>query len=108
MMNGSRESDNPIVSEKPSNKVCDNKQAAEKVERREVGQGEPIHAKRGLDIAPEKPWIVSWRGYGRLQEKSLRFITRVRNSVLGCRISGMPTATHCFKGLGNCQNTITQ
>lgn len=41
MMNGCRESDNPIVSEKPSNKVCDNKQAAEKVERRGLAKGNP-------------------------------------------------------------------
>ena len=41
MMNGSRESDNFIVSGKLSNKACDNKQAAEKVERRELAKGNP-------------------------------------------------------------------
>jgi len=41
MMNGRRESDNFVVSLKPSNMACDNKQAAEKVERRGLAKGNP-------------------------------------------------------------------
>ena len=47
MMNGRRESDNFVVSLKPSNKACDNKQAAEKVERMGLAKGNPSKRNRG-------------------------------------------------------------
>ncbi len=42
MMNGYRESDSPIVSEKPSNKTGDNKPGAEKVEKRGLAKGNSV------------------------------------------------------------------
>ena len=41
-MNGYRESDSPIVSEKPSNKTGDNKSVAEKVEKRRPAKGNSV------------------------------------------------------------------
>ncbi len=41
-MNGYRESDSPIVSEKPSNKTGDNKPVAEKVEKRGLAKGNSV------------------------------------------------------------------
>ena len=41
-MNGYRESDSPIVSEKPSNKTGDNKPGAEKVEKRGLAKGNSV------------------------------------------------------------------
>ncbi len=46
MTNGRRESDSFIVSEKPSNKACDNKQAAEMAERRGLAKGNPFTRNR--------------------------------------------------------------
>lgn len=46
-MNGSRESDSLIVSKKPSNKACDNKRAAERVERRRLAKGNSSRRNRG-------------------------------------------------------------
>jgi RNA-directed DNA polymerase len=46
-MNGCRESDNLIVSEKPSNNICDNKHMAEKVERRKLAKGNPSKQNKG-------------------------------------------------------------
>ncbi len=45
-MNGYRESDSPIVSEKPSNNTCDNKPAAEKVEKRGLAERNPSKQNR--------------------------------------------------------------
>ena len=39
MTNGYRESDSPIVSEKPSNKTGDNKRMAEGMEKRRLAKG---------------------------------------------------------------------
>jgi len=39
--NGCRESDSPIVSEKPSNKTGDNKPVAEEVEKRGLAERNP-------------------------------------------------------------------
>ena len=41
MMNGYRESDILILSEKPLNKICDNKRMAEKVEKRRMAERNP-------------------------------------------------------------------
>lgn len=45
-MNVYRESDSPIVSEKPSNKACDNKHVAEKVEKRGLAERNPSKLNR--------------------------------------------------------------
>jgi len=45
--NGYRESDSPIVSEKPSNKTGDNKPVAEKVEKRGLAERNPSKRNRG-------------------------------------------------------------
>jgi hypothetical protein len=47
MMNGYRESDSFIVSEKPSNKGRDNKRSAERVERRGLAKGNSSKRNRG-------------------------------------------------------------
>ena len=46
MMNGYRESDSPIISEKPSNKTGDNKPVAEKVEKRGLAERNPSKRNR--------------------------------------------------------------
>ncbi len=46
-MNGYRESDSPILSEKPSNKTGDNKPVAEKVEKRGLAERNPSKRNRG-------------------------------------------------------------
>ncbi|MBW2590956.1 MAG: hypothetical protein JRD71_09630 [Deltaproteobacteria bacterium] len=53
-MNGYRESDSPIVSEKPSNKTGDNKPVAEKVEKRGLAERNP--SKRNRSQAQN--WII--------------------------------------------------
>jgi len=45
-MNGYRESDSPIISEKPSNKTGDNKPVAEKVEKRGLAERNPSKRNR--------------------------------------------------------------
>ncbi len=45
-MNGYRESDSPIISEKPSNKTGDNKPVAEKVEKRGLAERNPSERNR--------------------------------------------------------------
>lgn len=56
MMNGYRESDSPIVSEKPLNKTGDNKPVAEKVEKRGLAERNPSKQNRSqaqsLEILP--------------------------------------------------------
>jgi len=47
MMNGYRESDSFIVSEKPSNKGRDNKRSAERVEKRRLAKGNSSKRNRG-------------------------------------------------------------
>ena len=47
MVNESRESDGLIVSGKLSNKICDNKRMAEKVERRRPAKGNPVEQNKG-------------------------------------------------------------
>jgi hypothetical protein len=58
MMYECRESDSPIVSKKPSNKICDNKHMAERVERRGLAKGNPIEQNRsrtqGREILPSE------------------------------------------------------
>ena len=47
MMNGYRESDSLIVSEKPLNKMRDNKRMAEEVEKRRLAERNPSKQNRG-------------------------------------------------------------
>ena len=47
MMNGYRESDSLIVSEKPLNKVRDNKRMAEEVEKRRLAKGNSSKRNKG-------------------------------------------------------------
>ncbi len=49
-MNGYRESDSPIVSKKPSNKIGDNKPVAEKVEKRGLAKGNSVERNRGRTL----------------------------------------------------------
>ena len=53
MMNGCRESDSLIVSEKPSNKVRDNKRMAEKVEKRRLAKGNLVGRNKGRTLGRE-------------------------------------------------------
>ena len=46
-MNRCRESDSLIVSEKPLNKICDNKHMAERAERRGLAKGNPSKRNKG-------------------------------------------------------------
>ena len=80
MTNGSRESDGSIVSGKPSNKVRDNKRAAERVERRELAKGSPSKRNR----AWTQSQTILQRELERVREasrKSLRVNTRGRSPV---------------------------
>ena len=47
MMNECRESDSLIVSEKPLNKICDNKHMAEEVEKRRLAEGNLVEQNKG-------------------------------------------------------------
>ena len=53
MMNGCSESDSFIVSEKPSNKVRDNKRMAEKVEKRRLAKGNRVGRNKGRTLGRE-------------------------------------------------------
>jgi hypothetical protein len=80
MTNGSRESDSLIVSGKPSNKACDNKQAAEMAERRRLAKGNPSKRNR----AWTQSQTILQRELERVREasrKSLRVNTRGRSPV---------------------------
>ncbi len=65
-MNGYRESDSPIISEKPSNKTGDNKAVAEKVEKRGLAERNPSKRNKGRSL-----------NRGTLQIE----LTRIRQSV---------------------------
>jgi len=65
-MNGYRESDSPIISEKPSNKTGDNKAVAEKVEKRGLAEGNSVERNKGRSL-----------NRGTLQIE----LTRIRQSV---------------------------
>jgi hypothetical protein len=56
-MNGYRESDSPIVSEKPSNKTGDNKPVAERVEKRGPAKGNSVE--RNKDRAQNRGTLPS-------------------------------------------------
>ena len=64
MTNGGKESDSLIVSGKPSNKACDNKQAAEMAERRRLAKG-IRRSETGGHSARSYSCTVSWNGYDR-------------------------------------------
>ena len=67
MTNGGRDSDSLVVSGKPSNKACDNKQAAEAMaERRRLAKGNASKRNRNGTQCPKLlPATVSWNGYDR-------------------------------------------
>jgi len=56
-MNGYREFDSPIISEKPANKTGDNKPVAEKVEKSGLAERNPSKQNRSQ--------AQSWIGYGK-------------------------------------------
>ena len=53
MMNECRESDSLIVSVKSSNKICDNKHMAEKMERRRLAKGNRVEQNKGRTLCRE-------------------------------------------------------
>ena len=59
MMNGYRESDSPIVSGKPLNKIRDNKRMAEEVEKSELAKGN-LSSKTGAGHRAGEPCNVSF------------------------------------------------
>ncbi len=50
MMNECRESDSLIVSVKSSNKICDNKHMAEKMEKRRLAKGNLVGQNKGRTL----------------------------------------------------------
>ena len=73
-MNGYRESDNPIISEKPSNKTGDNKAVAEKVEKRGLAERNP--SKRNRNQA--QIWIFLPNELDRIRHAALSIATHAR------------------------------
>ncbi len=53
MMNECRESDSFIVSVKSSNKICDSKHMAEKMERRRLAKGNLVEQNKGRTLSRE-------------------------------------------------------
>jgi hypothetical protein len=53
MMNECRESDSLIVSVKSSNKICDNKHMAEKMEKRRLAKGNLVRQDKGRTLSRE-------------------------------------------------------
>ncbi len=53
MMNECRESDSLIVSVKSSNKICDNKHMAEKMEKRRLAKGNLVGQNKGRTLSRE-------------------------------------------------------
>ncbi len=53
MMNECRESDSLIVSGKSSNKICDSKHMAEKMERRRLAKGNRVEQNKGRTLSRE-------------------------------------------------------
>jgi hypothetical protein len=74
MMNECRESDSLIVSVKSSNKICDNKHMAEKMEKRRL-----------ISIK------ASARYY--LRQEPSAVVPHAWDLCGGCRVTGIPTAT---------------
>ena len=98
-MNGYRESDSPIISEKPSNKTGDNKPVAEKVEKRGLAKGNSVERNKDralnrgtLPIEPTKiRQNVQFRAS--LPEAGAQCISSARWDLCGgCRVIGIPTA----------------
>ncbi len=77
-MNGYRESDSPIISEKPLNKTGDNKPVAEKVEKRGLAKGNSVE--RNKDRALNRGTLQSEPTRIR-QNNNMRVITRGRSPV---------------------------
>ena len=100
MKNGYRESDSPIVSEKPSNKTGDNKPEAEKVERRGLAERNPSKRTRSqaqnrilLPHELERIRYAAQQACASLLEAGAQCISSARWDLCGgCRVIGIPTA----------------
>jgi hypothetical protein len=100
MMNGCRESDSLIVSEKPSNKVRDNKRMAEKVEKRRLAKGNLVGRNKGRTLGRETlqreldPIRQNQGVCASLPEAGAQCVSSARWDLCGgCRGTGIPTAT---------------
>jgi hypothetical protein len=100
MMNGCRESDSLIVSEKPSNKVRDNKRMAEKVEKRRLAKGNLVGRNKGRTLGRETlqreldPIRQNQGVCASLPEAGAQCVSSARWDLCGgCRVTGIPTAT---------------
>ena len=111
MVNESRESDGLIVSGKLSNKICDNKRMAEKVERRRPAKGNPVEQNKGRTQSREtlqreldriwqkaaKDMIIHQGVYALLPEAGAQCANSARWDLCGgCRVTGIPTANIDF------------
>ena len=99
-MNGCRESDSLIVSEKPSNKVRDNKRMAEKVEKRRLAKGNLVGRNKGRTLGRETlqreldPIRQNQGVCASLPEAGAQCVSSARWDLCGgCRVTGIPTAT---------------
>ena len=98
-MNGYRESDSLIVSEKPLNKTGNNKPAAEKVEKRRLAKRNPSKQNR----SQAQSWIILPNELDRIRhavlnvcasllEAGAQCISSARWDLYGgCRVIGIPT-----------------
>ena len=107
MMNECRESDSLIVSVKSSNKICDNKHMAEKMEKRRLAKGNLVRQNKGRTLS----WATLQSELNRIRQLaekdrsikvSARYYLRQEPSAVvphawdlrgGCRVTGIPTAT---------------
>ena len=77
-MNGYRESDSPVISEKPSNKPGDNKPVAEEAEKRRLAERNP--SKRNRNQA--QYWVILSIELERIRySECMRVKTRSRSPV---------------------------
>jgi len=122
-MNGYRESDSPIVSEKPLNKTGDNKPVAEKVEKRGLAERNPSKRNRSQaqswEILPneldrirhaakrdrEGQFILlsviptHWNVCASTLKAGAQCISSARWDLCGgCRVTGIPTANKRPRG----------
>ncbi len=100
MMNGYRESDSLIVSEKPLNKARDNKRAAERVERRRLAKGNSSKRNRGRtqcwltwpNELERVRQMAQWNVCASIPEAGAQCISSARRNLCGeCRAIGIPT-----------------
>ena len=100
MMYECRESDSPIVSEKPLNKICDNKHMAEEAEKRGLAKGNSIEQNRnrtqGRGFLPSELDRIRQAACRNKSEKFTAIwhhvysIQRLRNSYFNLKRSGAP------------------